>query len=165
MRWRAVTLALGLSAALAASAAAAGPSPIQPINGPPPLKVITGLSSHQPGAQPVVMNLAFTTALVCGYPMGTTQVTLPDAVSVPQQIAPAAVSVNLRAASKVTVSGHTITISAPVHHGVMCHSVVDATMHVVLTRAVGLGNPAQSGTYPVIVHRGKLELRGTFTIS
>jgi hypothetical protein len=170
MRSRHVVSALAVAAALAPAAALAaspGPSPI-PVSGPgsaPGAKGVTAtLSSDRPGAKPVVLSLVVQVPLVCGRPLGTTAVTLPAAADVPASIATGAVTVNTLPVPKVSISGSTVTFGGPPAKGIMCHSVTEGLMHVVFTRAAGIGNPDRAGTYAVSVKHGADLEHGSFTI-
>lgn len=62
--------------------------------------------------------------LVCGRATGLFEVVFPVAVTVPARIPAAAVTVNGRAASKVSVSGRTVSVTVPRRPGLTCLSIV-----------------------------------------
>jgi hypothetical protein len=126
--------------------------------------VTVAASSKQAGAQPVALTLSFAASLVCGHVRGATVVTLPQAADVPNTLATSDVTINGKRAGKVTVHDSTITIMPPAVTGMSCHSIVLGTMRVGFTRAAGIGNPATSGDYAVVVRRGGQVLRGTLAI-
>src|SRR5262249_52352447 len=94
--------------------------------------------------------------LQCGRPMGgPVSVTLPRGERIPHSIATAAVRVNGMTPGGVSVAGRTVTVSLPVRHGVMCMTIIDGRMKIVLAQGGGLGSPAAAGSYTVVVRQGK----------
>jgi len=161
MRRRGLVLALAGGAVLASGAAAvSAPIPVVPSS-----TVTATLSSTQPAARPVELSLSFSTALVCGRPLGPTTITLPAAAHVPAAIPRTAVMVDGRPAGRVTVAGPLVTVTSVTPTGMMCHSVTLGPMAITFTRAAGLGNPARAGTYAVAVQRGRRALHGRLTIA
>jgi hypothetical protein len=123
-----------------------------------------GLSSEQPAARPVMLKLKFTSVLQCGLPIGPPlAVTLPAAERVPQKVAADAVLVNGKAAESVTVSSHVVTVKVA-RPEVVCTVISRGPVTVRFARAANLGNPAQPGTYRVVIHRGTQTVSGTFTV-
>lgn len=62
--------------------------------------------------------------LVCGRPTGLLHVVLPATVGVPRAIPATAVTVNGIVASKVSVDGHTVSVTIPRRPGMTCLSIV-----------------------------------------
>jgi hypothetical protein len=160
MSRRGFVLALAGSVVFASGAAAEAP----PVPVVPSSTVTAALSSTRPAAQPVQLALSFSTALVCGRPLGPTTITLPAAVHVPATIARTAVLVDGRPPAPVTFPGPLVTVTSVTPTGMMCHSVVLGPMAVTFTKAAGLGNPAHAGTYGVGVQRGRRTLHGRIEI-
>jgi hypothetical protein len=160
MRRRGLVLALAGSAVLVSGAAAAAP----PVPVMPSSTLTATLSSTRPAVQPVQLALSFSTSLACGRPLGPTTVAFPAAVHVPATIARTAVLVDGRPAGRVTVAGRLVTVTSVTPTGMMCHSVVLGPMAVTFTKAAGLGNPADAGTYAIGVQRGRRTLHGRLEI-
>jgi hypothetical protein len=139
-------VAAGL-AALVAAAASAARSPAHPAS-------IT-LSSSKAGAKNVGLTLRMPTVLQCGRPRGgPVALTLPAAVHVPRTIALAAVTVNGKAPSIVSVKGHVVTVGLPVPHGMICDSLVDGVLQLQIAPKASLRNPTKAGKYSVTVQQG-----------
>jgi hypothetical protein len=133
--------------ALVAAAASAAQSPAHPAS-------IT-LSSSKAGAQNVGLTLRMPTVLQCGRPRGgPVALTLPAAAHVPRTIALAAVTVNRKAPSAVSVKGHVVTVGLPVLHGMICDSLVDGVLQLQIAPKASLRNPAHAGTYSIAVRQG-----------
>jgi hypothetical protein len=47
---------------------------------------------------------------------------------------------------------------------VICDVIAPGKARITLTRSANLGNPIAPGTYPLVVERGPIVLRGRFTI-
>lgn len=114
------------------------------------------LSISNAGAQGVTLTLALRTELQCGRLRGSRPLVLvlPAKEHVASSIAPSAVLIGGRAASRVAVSGHMLTISPPRPRGMLCNSIGMGTAKVVLLPAAGLGNPGAAGTYSVRITHG-----------
>ena len=145
MRIVTILLASILSLLGAASASATNPS----VNG------TAVLSSNKAGATHVGLTLSLRTELQCGRLMGSRPLvlTLPSAARVPNAIATSDVLVGGRAAGRVTVAGHTITIGQAPPRGMLCDSIRFGLVKVVITPAAGLGNPKTARAYmPRVTH-------------
>ena len=105
--------------------------------------------------------------MVCNQPgLGKTIVTLPQAASIPTRIDSAAVLVNGKPAPAVSVSGHDVSVTMPTKRpGVSCMVMGPGTLTLTLTRAAGLGNPAQAGTYTIRAQRNARTFRAEVHIS
>lgn len=124
------------------------------------------LSSTKAGAKPVVLTLKVHYEMICGQPgLGKAVVSLPDAVVVPSSIDTASVLVDGKPAPAVSTSGHDVSISLPLHHGVSCMVVGPGTLTLTFMRSAGLGNPAKAGTYTIRVQRRTQTFRAKVQIS
>ena len=124
------------------------------------------LSTTQAGAKPVALTLKLHYEMVCNQPgLGKAIVTLPQASSVPARIDSAAVLVNGKPAPAVSVSGHDVSITMPARRGVTCMVMGPGTLTLTLTRAAGLGNPAQAGTYTIRARRNTRTFQAKVHIS
>jgi hypothetical protein len=122
------------------------------------------VSSHHPGARPVALKLKFDSMLQCGIPVGPPLVvTLPTAAHVPRKVPRTAVLVNGQPSASVTVTGHVLAVRVA-HPEVLCDVIGRGTISIAFTHAVGLGNPAASGTYRISVRRGTQVETGTLAI-
>jgi hypothetical protein len=133
----------------------------------PPLDSVTvTLSSAHAGVRPVVLTLAIRTELQCGRLIGGALVVrLPAQERLPATVAATAVLVGGKASGAVAVAGHTLTISIPRPHTMMCDVIGPGTVSLVLTRSANLGNPKTAGTYPLVVARGTQQFKTTLRIS
>ncbi len=102
----------------------------------------------KPGAKNVTLTISLRTELRCGRLAGTKALvlTLPRA-HVPSAIPASAVLIGGRAAGKLGVAGHTLTISPAPPRGVMCDSIRVGVVKIVVLPAAGLGNPRVPGAY------------------
>jgi len=122
------------------------------------------VSSTQAGARPVAMNLRFRAELQCGTAAGPPiVVSLPAGEHVPAAVSRAAVLIDGHPATRVTVSGHRVTI-AVARPEVICDVIAPGPIKIAITRGAGLGNPQHAGTYAVFVRRGSLTVSGTLRI-
>jgi hypothetical protein len=155
--------AAGLGAALVLGGGAAA----KPRSTPPLLNsVAVTLSSTHAGARPVALTLAIRMEVQCGRLMGgTLAVRLPAQERVPAKVASGAVLIGGKPAGAVTVAGHTLTVSVPLAHTIMCDSIGPGTVTMVLTRTANLGNPKAAGKYPLVVARGNQQFKTLLTIS
>jgi hypothetical protein len=172
-----VAMLAGLGCGLAVIAApaagampAALPSPVMPVPVGPgqgsQTAASASLSTVRAGARPVALTLRLRYEMICGRPgAGAVVVVLPQAVSVPASIAPAAVLVNGHRTSRVRVSGHTVSIALPAKGGITCHVVAPGVLELVFTRSARLGNPAASGTYAIHVRRNALRFVASVRIA
>jgi hypothetical protein len=107
------------------------------------------------GARPVELTLTLRLELKCGRPMsGPIIVVLPAAARVPASIPRAAVRLNGRPPSGMSVSHHVVGLALPRTTGLSCDVIAPGTLTVVFMRAAGVGNPAAPGTYPVSLRAG-----------
>jgi hypothetical protein len=125
------------------------------------------LSTVQAGAKPVALTLKLHYEMVCSQPgLGKAIVLLPKASFVPARIDSAAVLVNGKPAPAVSVSGHDVSITMPTRQsGVTCMIMGPGTLTLVLTRAAGIGNPAQAGTYTIYARRNTRSFQAEVHIS
>lgn len=124
------------------------------------------LSTTKAGAKPVVLTLKVHYEMVCGQPgLGKAVVTLPAAASVPGTVGASSVLVNGKPAPSVSVSGHDVSVSLPLHRGVSCMVVGPGTLTLTFMRTAGLGNPAKAGTYVIRVQRRTMSFRASIRIS
>jgi hypothetical protein len=114
------------------------------------------VSTSAAGAKHVTLTVSFRTELRCGLLMGsrTLVLGLPAKERVPATVPGAAVKVGGRAASKVSMSGHAVTITLAPPRGMMCDSVRIGVARIVVAGAAGIGNPRSPGTYSVKVTHG-----------
>lgn len=158
----ATALATAIGAALTMGGAAAA----RPRNTPAPGSLSATLSSARAGARPVAVTLALRTELQCGRLVGGTLVVhLPTPERMPRTVAAAAVLIGGKPSGAVAVAGHTLTVSIPRPHVMMCDSIGPGTITMVLTRAANLGNPKAAGKYPLVVSRGTQQFKATLTIT
>ncbi len=122
------------------------------------------LSSSRAGVRPVTVKLTFDTVYVCGVPRGVS-VVFPQGESLPARIAPAAVRVNGKAATKSEVSGGAVAVSSSTPGTVTCDSLRLGTEVLVFTPAARLGNPRAAGRYAIAIRRGTTTLRAPVTIT
>jgi hypothetical protein len=127
----------GVVAALASLVVAVGP--------PSTLAVGAVPASH--AAHPTALTLQATFELQCGRATSVT-VGLPAAMVV-QTIAPTAVLVNGVHAATVRTSRRVVRVTMPPPQGMICDSIGPARVTVRFTRAAGLVNPKNPGSYPV----------------
>lgn len=154
--------AVGLGAALALGGGAAA----RPRSTPLVNSVSATLSSTHAGVRPVALTLALHMELQCGHLMGgTLAVRLPAQERVPAKVASGAVLIGGKPAGAATVAGHTLTVSVPLPHAIMCDSIGPGTVTVVVTRTANLGNPKAAGKYPLVVLRGSQQFKTLLTIS
>jgi hypothetical protein len=121
-----------------------------------PLNTASAVASPaRAGARPAVLALTMHYEMQCGRPgPGPVVVALPAAERVPRAIARAGVLVDGRAPRSVGVSGHTVTIGLVPPKGITCMVIGPGTLAVSFTRAAGLGNPAEAGSYRIGVRVG-----------
>jgi hypothetical protein len=124
------------------------------------------LSTSVAGAKHVTLTVSFRTELRCGMLMGSRTVVLglPAKAHVNGTVPAAAVKVGGRAASKVGVSGHTVTITLAPPRGMMCDSLRVGVLRIVIDGTAGIGNPASPGLYYVKVTHGVETLGAAFRI-
>ena len=155
-------------AALGAALVLVGGAAAKPRSTPTPLldTVSATLSSSHAGARPVALTLAIRMEVQCGRLVGgTLAVRLPAQERLPPKVASGAVLVGGKPAGAVTVAGHTLTVSIPLAHTIMCDSIGPGTVTMVVTRAANLGNPKAAGKYPLVVLRGNQQFKTLLTIS
>ena len=108
------------------------------------------LSSSVAGARPVALTLRLGYPMQCGSPgAGPVTISLPAAMTVPAQVAQAAVLVDGKRAYSVGRSGRKILVGLAPQPGIMCDVIAPGTLTIRLTAAARLGNPAAVGTYVV----------------
>jgi len=150
---RSVVCALALAATMAAPAAGA-------------TSALVSLSSHRPGAKPVVLTIVLRYEMQCGYPgPGPIGVTLPAQMRMPTRIPRTAVLVDGHIAPSVAVSGRTISIGLPRPPQIMCDEISDGELTIAFTRSAGLENPARAGSYTLTASRSPSTFRARFAIS
>jgi hypothetical protein len=101
------------------------------------------------GAKNVTLTVSLRTELRCGRLAGTKALVLalPARAHVPSAIPASAVLIGGRAAGKVGVAGHTLTVAPAPPRGVMCDSIRVGVVKIVVLPAAGLGNPRLPGAY------------------
>ncbi len=102
--------------------------------------------------------------LQCGNPRGALTVVFPASVDVPTKMPLGTVRVNGLAATKVTIDGRTVTVGAPVQHGVTCQSIVLGRVTLLFVRGAGLG-AAKTGSYALTAREGAHRYKATLTVS
>jgi hypothetical protein len=102
--------------------------------------------------------------LQCGNARGALTVVFPASVDVPTKMPLGTVRVNGLAAAKVTVDGRTVTVAAPVQHGVTCQSIVLGRVTLLFVRGAGLG-AAKTGSYALTAREGAHRYEATLTVS
>jgi hypothetical protein len=114
------------------------------------------VSSSAAGAKHVTLTVSFRTELRCGHLMGTRTLVLglPAKARLDAAVPASAVKIGGTAASKVSVSGHAVTVTLAPPRGMMCDSVRVGVAKIVLAGAAGIGNPSTPGTYSVKVTHG-----------
>lgn len=102
------------------------------------------------------MTVELRTELQCGRLGGQkVQIGLPAQARVPSAVPAASILVGTSHPSRVTVSGKTLSLTIGVQSGhAICDVITTGVARIVLGRGANLGNPAQPGTYHVVVRRG-----------
>jgi hypothetical protein len=116
------------------------------------------LSTGKAGARHVALTITLRTDLQCGRLVGTVPLvlTLPPKEHVPKTIAADAVLIGGKAAGRVSVAGHVVTIAPAPPRGMLCDSIRVGTAKIAILPAAGLGNPQATGTYLArITHGGE----------
>lgn len=121
------------------------------------------LSTAKAGERNVALTATFRSELQCGY-AGTVTLTLPDAMTVATAIPTSVVRIQGKHPVTVHVKGHAITVSEK-RPAIMCDSIVDGPITVVVSAGAHLGNPKSDGTYRVRAQRGTATFSGTVAIS
>jgi hypothetical protein len=148
-------------AALVAALAAV----VHPSGGSFPPSLAVTLSNDRAGARPVVVALALHTELQCGHLFGgTVVVRLPAAERVPTAVPVRSVLIAGAPSRGVSVADHALTVQVPRPTGVMCAVLGPGTAKIVLTRAVGLGNPIRAGSYRISLTRAGAQVQARFTV-
>jgi len=91
-------------------------------------------------------------------------VRLPAAERVPTTVPARSVLVAGVPSRGVSVDGRTLTVQVPRPMGVMCAVMGPGTAKIVLTRAAGLGNPIQAGSYRISLTRAGAQVQARFTV-
>jgi hypothetical protein len=114
------------------------------------------MSTHKAGAAHVALTLSLRTELQCGRLTGTRALvlTLPAKERVPSTIAADSVLIGSKAAGRVSVAGHVITISPAPPRGMLCDSIKVGVARVSILPAAGLGNPKATGAYTARLTHG-----------
>lgn len=137
---RRTTSLLVAAAALVAGANAVASSPAS--------EASAAVSPSKPGAKNVTLTVSLRTELRCGRLAATKALVLAlPGAHVPSAIAASAVLIGGRAAGKVAVAGHTLTISPAPPRGVVCNSIRVGVVKIVVLPRAGLGNPRVPGAY------------------
>ena len=124
------------------------------------------LSSQKAGAKPVSLVVSLHTELQCGkLRAGLLALTFPDGFALPATVSPSAVLVGGVKASKVTLSGRTLSITLPVRTGVLCMVIGPGTAKILVTKAAQLGNPGTAGAYTLGVRYRTEQLKARLTIT
>ena len=122
-------------------------------------------TSLRAGARPVALGLVLSYEMQCGYPgPGPVTVRFPAREHVPPAIPASSVLVAGKPAPGVSVSGRTVTVTLAPPPPVMCDVIGPGRLTIEFTRAAGLGNPAQPGTYRIAATRGTASFSAPFTI-
>jgi len=101
--------------------------------------------------------------LLCGRPRGSLVVAFPAAVDLPRTIAAGFVRVNGRAAAKVAVHGHAVTVAAPVQSGVTCQSITLGRVTLAFATGAGISS-AKAGSYAVTVREDSHRYKAILTV-
>jgi hypothetical protein len=151
-RLTASLLVAAVALSVAASAGASNPAS----------EASAAVSPSKLGAKNVTLTVSLRTELRCGRLAGTKALVLalPARAHVPSAIPASAVLIGGRAAGKVAVTGHTLTISPAPPRGVMCNSIRVGVVKIVVEPAAGLGNPRVRGAYVLRLTYGP----GTFPL-
>jgi len=155
-----------LGAALTASAATGPPvhSPTFPVT-PTAFGMTVTASSAAAGAQDVQLTVTLRYAMQCSYPgAGPLVVTFPDAMSLPTAFANGSVRLSGRAV-EAKVSDRKVTVTVPVHRGLMCDVMGPGRLVLTFTHAAKLANPASPGTYRFAAAHARRGFSTTLTIS
>lgn len=109
------------------------------------------VSTSKAGAKQVTLTVSLHTELQCGRLPGSAALvlTLPAKAHVATSVPASAVLIGGKAARRVVVSGHTLTISPAAPRGMLCDSIRMGVAKIVVLPAAGLGNPKAAGTYSV----------------
>jgi hypothetical protein len=119
------------------------------------------LSSYRAGARPVAVTIAFSAELQCGRLAGApVRLELPARSRVPRAVRSAAVIVDGRRASRVTVAGHVLEIGLPRPRGAICDVIAPGEAKIFITRAAAIGNPRAPGRYVFVVRHAGDVARG-----
>jgi len=153
-----------LAAALTASAAT-GP----PVHRPTPVTPLSTMSvessSAASGAQNVQLKVTLRYQMQCGYPgAGPLAVTFPDAMAPPSSFAAKSVLLSGKPVA-AKVDGSKVTVTVPIHRGLMCDVIGPGKVVLTFTKAAGLANPASPGTYRFSATHARRGFSTTLTIS
>lgn len=152
------SLVPALVAPALAVAAAAAQKPF-----PPTLTL--KLSSARAAARPIDLSLQLGYEMQCGYPgPGPVVLRFPAAEHVPASISRASVLVDGKAAPSVHVVGRAVSVGLAPAPQIMCDVIGPGRLRIELTRAAGLGNPANGGTYLLDAARGRASFSARFSI-
>jgi len=141
-------------------------APIPPIDGAEGTATAT-LSDPAAGASSA-LTIRLSAELQCGRLVAATvAIRLPDGMHVPTAIAPSAVRLGGRPATRVQTSGSRIVASLSLQKGAICDVIGPGEFPIVLTRAAGLRNPSASGAYAftVSVSPRARTWRGTLSVA
>lgn len=86
--------------------------------------LLAGSAVAAPAPRGTVTVTATGFPLICGQVSGLLKVTFPAAARLPRTIVPAAVTVNGRSATAVTVAKNAVTVTVPRKPGLTCMSIV-----------------------------------------
>ena len=124
------------------------------------------MSSPKAGAKPVSLLVSLHTELQCGkLRNGALALTFPSGFALPATVAPSAVLVDGVKASKVRLTGRTLSITMPVRTGIMCMVIAPGTAKILVTKAAQLGNPSSAGAYALGVRYKTETLTAKLTIT
>jgi hypothetical protein len=158
MHVRKITYLIIAALALATAAGASGASSAG--------TATAALSTSQAGAKRVTLTISLRTELRCGRLAGSGPLVLglPAKAHVASAMPATAVLVGGKAAGRVVVAGHTLTVSLPPPRGMMCDTIRMGIAKVVVLPAAGFANPKAPGAYTVTVRHGSETFAAPLTI-
>jgi hypothetical protein len=132
---------------------------------PSPSLAVT-LSSHSAGARPVAVTIAMHYEMQCGWPgPGVLTIRFPNAMVLPKQIATAAVVVDEKVSTGVSVAGRTVSVQLPQRPRIMCDVIGPGTVTVSFARGARIGNPKAAGSYALVAAHGSESGTGRLVIT
>jgi len=143
------------------------PARVDPVRKPGPVAPVGATvtaSTRSAGAKNVTVTLILRYEMQCGSPgAGPVVVTLPAAEQVPASLPRRSVLVAGKPGA-VSLAGHRVSVALPKPPQILCDVLGPGTLPIVFTRAAGLGNPAQPGTYTFTAVRAKQRFSARLTI-
>jgi len=134
----------------------------RPIDNPLPTTAGALHATTKPGAALTVTVTRF--PLRCGHPIGIVKIVLPKTAHLPRRIDGASVRLNGATALRVTIAGHTVSVTAPLPTGITCHSIIAGPLTLAFNRTAGVSlTPPRKRTVPV--RHGAHHYRGVLRLS